>query len=101
LIKLRLELVRLIIKNKTIKITRYDSLEQMNDDLMRFLVHYNLYRRHGSLRRELKVKTPLNAVEKRYELDEKIFKQKPREFKNKILSLKSKQVVEEQQPRET
>lgn len=90
-----------IIKNKTIKITRYDSLEQMNDDLMRFLVHYNLYRRHGSLRRELKVKTPLNAVEKWYELDEKIFKQKPREFKNKILSLKSKQVVEEQQPRET
>ncbi|MCF6349945.1 MAG: integrase core domain-containing protein [Flavobacteriaceae bacterium] len=77
-----------IIKKKTIKITKYKSLEEMNDDLMDFLMHYNLYRRHGSLRRELKVKTPYNAVEKWYELDEKIFKIKPTEFKNKILTLK-------------
>ena len=81
-----------IIKNKTIKITKYASLKEMNDDLMRFLVHYNLYRRHGSLRRELKVKTPFNAVEKWYELDEKIFNQKPNNFKNKILDLYNKQV---------
>lgn len=85
-----------IIKNKTIKITQYDSLEQMNDDLMRFLIHYNLYRRHGSLRRKLKVKTPFNAVEKWYELDEKIFKQKPKDFKNKILSFKLKQVFKKE-----
>lgn len=70
-----------IIKNGTIKKTIYESAAQMNDDLMQFLVHYNLYRRHGSLRRELKVKTPFNAVEKWHELDEKIFKQKPTEFK--------------------
>lgn len=68
---------------------------------MRFLIHYNLYRRHGSLRRELKVKTPFNAVEKWYELDEKIFKQKPKDFKNKILSFKLKQVVKKEQPYET
>jgi transposase-like protein len=95
------EKVNDIIKKKTIKITQYNSLEQMNDDLMRFLVHYNLYRRHGSLRRELKVKTPFNAIEKWYELDEKIFKQEPNDFKNKILSLKPKQVVIKQQPCET
>ena len=89
-----------IIKNKTIKITQYNSLEEMNKDLIDFLVHYNLYKRHGSLRRELKVKTPFNAIEKWYELDEKIFKQKPIGFKNKILSLKNKQVVK-QQPCET
>jgi transposase-like protein len=77
-----------IIKNKTIKITKYSNLEQMNQDLMEFLVHYNLYRRHGSLRRELKVKTPLNAVEKWYELDPEIFKEIPNVFKNKILNLK-------------
>jgi transposase-like protein len=77
-----------IIKNKTIKITKYSDLEQMNQDLMEFLVHYNLYRRHGSLRRELKVKTPYNAVEKWYELDPKIFKENPLVFKNKILNLK-------------
>ena len=52
-------------------------------------MHYNLYRRHGSLRKELKVKTPLNAVEKWHELDPEIFKEKPEEFKNKILILKN------------
>ena len=77
-----------IIKNKTIKITKYSDLKQMNQDLMSFLVHYNLYRRHGSLRRELNVKTPYNAVKKWYELDPKIFKQNPLIFKNKILNLK-------------
>jgi hypothetical protein len=34
----------------------------MNQDLVNFLLHYNLYRRHASLRKELKVKTPFNAV---------------------------------------
>ena len=77
-----------IIKKKTIKKTQYNSLEEMNVDLMRFLVHYNLYRRHGSLRRELKVKTPLNAVEKWFELDPEIFKDNPMNFKIKILNLK-------------
>ena len=90
------------IKNGTIKRTHYDSLEEMNDDLMNFLVHYNLYRRHGSLRRELKVKTPFNAIEKWFELDSEIFIMKPDGFKNKILSLQPKQVVKkEQQPCET
>jgi len=90
-----------IIKNGTIKKTMYSSLEDMNEDLIKFLVHYNLYRRHGSLRKELKVKTPYDAVEKWYELDEKIFKTKPLEFKNKILSLRNKQVVKKSQPCET
>ena len=80
-----------IIKNGTIKKTKYNSLQQMYDDLMQFLVHYNLYKRHGSLRRELKVKTPFNAVEKWYELDSKMFKEKPEEFKQKILNLKPEQ----------
>jgi transposase-like protein len=76
-----------IIKNKTIKITSYANLEQMNEDLMKFLVHYNLHRRHGSLRRELKVKTPFNAVEKWHQLDPQIFKESPLIFKRKILNL--------------
>jgi len=91
-----------IIKKGTIKRTQYNSLEEMNDDLMNFLVHYNLYRRHGSLRRELKVKTPYDAVEKWYVLDKEIFKTQPIEFKIKIISLKckKKQAVK-QQPCET
>jgi len=95
------EKVNDIIKEKTIKRNRYNSLQEMNDDLINFLIHYNLYRRHGSLRRELKVKTPINAVEKWHELDPEIFKQKPNEFKNKILNLKIKQVDNKQQPCET
>ena len=87
-----------IIKKGTVKRTQYNSLEEMNEDLMMFLVHYNLYRRHGSLRRELKVKTPFNAVEKWSELDPEIFKEKPSEFKEKILLLKLniKQVATQQ-----
>ena len=76
-----------IIKRKTIKKNKYSSLKEMNEDLTSFLVHYNLYRRHGSLRRELNVKTPFDAVVKWYELDEDIFNQKTIEFKNKILLL--------------
>lgn len=82
------EKVNDIIKKGTIKKTSYKSIEEMKEDLTNFLVHYNLHRRHGSLRRELKVKTPFNAVEKWHELDPEIFKEKPIDFKTKILNLK-------------
>ena len=59
----------------------------MCNDLVKFLIYYNLYIRHGSLRRELKVKIPFNAVEKWHELNPKIFKDNPYNFRNKILSL--------------
>lgn len=90
-----------IIKSKTIKKTKYSSVGEMEKDLMNFLVHYNIYRRHGSLRRELKVKTPFDAIEKWYELDPEIFKEKPNKFKNKILNLKIKNASSIQQPCET
>ena len=76
-----------IIKTGTIKRNEYHNVEQMEKDLMSFLVHYNLHRRHGSLRKELNVKTPLNAVEKWYKIKPKIFNQTPDVFKKKILSL--------------
>jgi len=50
-------------------------------------VHYNLYRRHGSLRSELKVKIPFNAIEKRQQLDSEIFTETTEAFKIKILNL--------------
>ena len=65
----------------------------MCNDLTKFLIHYNLYRRHGSLRRELNVKTPFNAVEKWYEINPKIFKENPKIFKSKILSLNSNKIT--------
>ena len=79
-----------IIKQRTIKINEYDNRKQMNNDLMKFFIQYNLYRRHGSLRKELNVKTPFDAVEKWYKIKPEIFKQNPVKFKSKILSLKPK-----------
>ena len=78
-----------IIKQKTVKVTNYQNLQEMNNDLMKFLIFYNLYRRHGSLRKELKVETPFNAVEKWHELDPDIFKETLTDFKNKTLNLQT------------
>lgn len=75
------------IKNNTILKTHYQSLDEMKKDLTKFLSFYNLYRRHGSIRKELKVKTPFNAIEKRYQLKPEIFKIKPSDFKNNLLIL--------------
>lgn len=77
------------IKNNTILKTKYQNEQQMKKDIMEFLGYYNLYRRHGSLRKELDVKTPFQAVEKWYEIEPELFKKTPQEFKNKILSLQS------------
>jgi len=91
-----------IIKNGTIKKTEYENIDQMNQGIISFLIFYNLYRRHGSLRRELKVKTPINAIEKWYEIKPEIFTEKPLDFKNKILLLKNnKKQSCQQQPCET
>lgn len=81
------ERVNGVIKNDTILKTKYESQISMKIDLVRFLKYYNLHRRHGSLRKELKVKTPFNAIEKWYQLKPEIFIITPDEFKNKILNL--------------
>jgi transposase-like protein len=90
------------IKSNTIKQNEYNDKKQMKNDLMTFLVHYLIYRRHGGLVKELKVKTPFMAIEKWYNLKPEIFKQNPSEFKNKILSLKPKLLTSyHKQPCET
>jgi hypothetical protein len=42
---------------------------ELKADLDKFLVYYNLNRRHGSLKRELKVRTPFEAVECWYRMN--------------------------------
>lgn len=81
------ERVNGIIKNNTILKTEYQTFEEMKIDLNKFQVFYNIYRRHGSLRKELNVKTPLNAIEKWHQLKPEIFKITPDQFKSKILNL--------------
>ena len=75
------------IKNNTILKTQYQSLDEMKKDLTKFLSFYNFNRRHGSIRKELKVKTPFNAIEKWHQLKPEIFKITPSQFKNNILNL--------------
>jgi transposase InsO family protein len=89
------------IKNNTIKINEYNNKEEMQNELIKFLTYYILYRRHGSLRKELKVKTPFEAVEKWFEINPKIFKENPLQFKNKVLSLLNFNKSYHKQPCET
>ena len=78
------------IKDATIKATTYANVRDMKADLALFLLFYNFNRGHGSLRKELKVKTPIQAIEKWYELEPKLFKITPQIFKNNLLILQSK-----------
>jgi transposase-like protein len=75
------------IKNNTILLNTYENHTEMQYDLDMFLVYYNVNRRHGSLRKELNVKTPFQAIEKWYLLKPEIFKIEPEIFKNKLLTL--------------
>lgn len=89
------------IKNNTILKTTYSNENEMKHDVMKFLAYYNLYRRHGSLRKELNVKTPFQAIEKWYELKPELFKITPCEFKNKIILYQTNIINSHQQPCET
>jgi transposase-like protein len=89
------------IKDNTIKRTDYNNKTEMMDELLKFLMYYNLYRRHGSLRKELNVKTPFEAIEKWFEIKPEIFKENPIQFKNKILSLHNINTSYHKQPCET
>ena len=89
------------IKNNTILKKDFENRIEMERELIAFLCAYNLYRRHGSLRKELNVKTPIQAVKKWFELKPEIFKTHPDDFENKIITLKSNFNQLHQQPCET
>jgi hypothetical protein len=75
------------IKTNTILKNQYKDIKAMEEDVAEFLSFYNLHRRHGSLRKELKVKTPFQALQKCYQLNPKPFHQTPEEFKIILLHL--------------
>ena len=68
------------IKNGTILIEHYSDKTAMENSLIKFLLFYIIYRRHGGLYKELKVRTPMEAVEKWYEIKPELFTKKPKEF---------------------
>jgi len=70
------------IKNATIKAEEYDNIEDVQKDLNKFLIYYNFNRRHGSLRKELKVRTPFEAVQSWFQTKPEIFKILPDMFQD-------------------
>jgi len=73
------------IKDATIKVLTYKDKTELKADLDKFLVYYNLNRRHGSLKRELKVRTPFEAVECWYRMNPDIFIKSPDMFRADLL----------------
>ncbi|MBQ6725794.1 MAG: hypothetical protein IJQ89_04380, partial [Bacteroidales bacterium] len=63
-------------KGSTIHRVKYQSLQELSDDLEQFLVFYNLYRRHGGLVKELKVRTPIESCIRWLELQPELFYRK-------------------------
>jgi transposase InsO family protein len=68
------------IKAATSKVLTYKNEPELKADLDKFLVYYNFNRRHGSLKRELKVRTPFEAVQCWYRMNPEIFIKSPDMF---------------------
>ncbi|CAC9643981.1 hypothetical protein BCLUESOX_1023 [bacterium endosymbiont of Bathymodiolus sp. 5 South] len=49
-------------KNATVKVITYQNIDEMKQDLNKFLIFYNFNRGHGGLRKEIKVRTPYEAL---------------------------------------
>ena len=81
------ERVNSTIKDKTIKLEKYKDLIELKLDINQFLAYYNFNRPHGGLRKELKVRTPIEALHSWYETKPEIFKFSPDQFKTKFLKL--------------
>jgi transposase InsO family protein len=73
------------IKDATIKASTYKDETELKADLDKFLVYYNLNRRHSGLKRELKVRTPFEALQCWYRINPGIFKKSPDMFQADLL----------------
>ena len=73
------------IKDATIKVLTYKNETELKADLDKFLVYYNLNRRHSGLKRELKVRTPFEALQCWYRIKPEIFRKPPDMFRAELL----------------
>jgi transposase InsO family protein len=70
------------IKNATIKAQDYENIIDVKKDLNKFLIYYNFNRRYRALRKELKVRTPFDAVQSWFQTKAEIFKISPDVFQD-------------------
>ena len=54
------------IKNWTINVHHYDTVEEMKQNILLFMIYYNLKRRHSWIYTEIRRKTPYEALEYYY-----------------------------------
>jgi hypothetical protein len=71
----------------------------MKQDLNKFLIFYNFNRGHGGLRKEIKVRTPYEALEYWYNLKPDLFIRKPDYIKVVGLCSDTTRAVISQQPK--
>ena len=55
------ERANLTIKKAIVHCINYYSFDELSEDLEKFMVYYNLNRRHGGLVKELKVRTTIDV----------------------------------------
>ena len=70
------------IKNAKVKAEEYDNIDDVKKEINKFLIFYNFNRRHGSLRKELKVRIPFEAVQSWFQAKPEIFKILPDVFQD-------------------
>lgn len=85
------------IKTNTKLKYEYPNRVALEKELSDFLIFYNLHRRHVSLKNELNVKTPFDALEKWFTLKPELFIISPALFK---INLHSHVIYFHQQPSE-
>ena len=78
------------IKRNTVGKTVYETKEEMNIDLISFMLFYNTKRRHWGIVKEIWKRTPMDALEYYYKLTPELFKESPLEFQNKLENIRIK-----------
>lgn len=78
------ERINLTLKADTLHIHHYDTADEMAKDIKRFMIHYNFTRRHSSLIKENKWRTPFDALCYYYAIMPEIFTEAPLDFKERI-----------------
>jgi len=76
-----------IVKNATIKANAYGDIQELEEDLKRFLLYYTFHRRHSGLHRELKVRTPFEALQSWFETTPERFRVSPEEFRRNAFAV--------------
>jgi len=69
-----------------LKISVRIAVTEVKEKLNQFLIYYNTNRRHGGLKKELRVRTPCEAIKSRFEIKPEIFKIPPDEFYAPLLN---------------